>query len=237
MVTLIQQQQGLINLNRYRHILFKNLADFLISNELKYDAELAYKAYITLAPDTIWAARYSLELLELLEQQGKYSASRALKQNYVKQFGLNSTFWQKAHAAKGNESLTPREINDEILPNLLRFSYQHSRRLYANAQRLTAKSKRRKAFENTSVALATYLELAKLPQANYQKNKPELSKSLLADELLFGDANFEAQQYQQALKTYQLIAYKKELVISVVENDESKLGLKAASTQLTFYFE
>ncbi|PKG82575.1 hypothetical protein CXF85_13925 [Colwellia sp. 75C3] len=235
LVALTKQQQGLTNLTLYRHILFKNLADFLIKNELKYDAELAYKAYITLAPNTIWAARYSLALLELLEQQGKYSASRALKQNYVKQFGLNSTLWQKAHAAKSNQSLTQREINDEILPNLLRFSYQHSRRLYANAQRLTAKNKRRLAFVNTSLALATYLELAKLPQANYQKNKPKLSKSLLADELLFADANFEAQQYQQALKTYQLIAYKKELEISVVEHDESKLGLKGKSTQLTFY--
>ncbi len=239
LVSLIKQQQGLTNLKLYRHILFKNLADFLISNELKYDAELAYKAYITMAPNTIWAARYSLTLLELLEQQGKYSASRALKQNYVKQFGLNSTFWQKAHAAKGNESLTQHEINNEILPNLLRFSYQHSRRLYANAQRLTAKNKRRKAFVDTSLALATYLELAKLPQANYQKNKPKLSKSLLADELLFADANFEAQQYQQALSTYQLIAYKKEFIVTLAasgsSSQESSKASYTASTPLIFH--
>lgn len=230
LVALTKQQQGLTNLNLYRHVLFKNLADFLISNELKYDAELAYEAYITIAPNTIWAARYSLALLALLEQQGKYSASRTLKQNYVKKFGFNSTFWQKAHAAKGNESLTQHEINDEILPNLLRFSYQHSRRLYANAQRLTAKDKRRKAFVDTSLALATYLELAKLPQANYQKNKPTLSKSLLADELLFADANFEAEQYQQALSAYQLIAYKRELIVTSAASSASN----QASTPLTF---
>ncbi|KGJ95009.1 tetratricopeptide repeat protein [Colwellia psychrerythraea] len=226
LVALIKQQQGLTNLQLYRHILFKNLADFLISNELKYDAELVYKAYITLEPDSIWAARYSLELLALLEQQGKYSASRTLKQNYVKQFGLQSTFWQKAHAAKVNESLTQREINDEILPHLLDFSYQHSRRLYAQAQRLTTKNKRRIAFINTSLALETYLSLAKLPQANYQKNKPKLSKSLLADELLFADANFEAQQYPQALSTYQLIAYQKEFKVT--------LGKIIGSKPLTF---
>jgi TolA-binding protein len=235
LVSLITNQQGLTHLTLYRHILFKSLADFLISNELKYDAELAYKAYITMAPDTIWAARYSLELLELLEQQGKYSASRSLKQSYVKQFGINSPFWKKAYSARGNKNLTQYDINDEVLPNLLRFSYQHSRRLYAKAQGLIAKNKRRTAFINTSLSLATYLELAKLPQANYQKNKPKLSKSLLADELLFADANFEAQQYQQALTAYQLIAYKKELVISVVENDESKFGLKSTSTPLMFY--
>jgi TolA-binding protein len=235
LVSLIEQQQGLTNVKLYRHILFKNLADFLISNELKYDAELAYKAYITMAPNTLWAARYSLALLELLEQQGKYSASRALKQNYVKQFGLNSTFWQKAHAAKGNENLTQHEINNEILPNLLRFSYQHSRRLYANAQRLTAKNKRRKAFVDTSLALATYLKLAKLPQANYQNNKPTLSKSLLADELLFADANFEARQYQQALSTYQLIAYKKEFIVTLAASGSSRQKSSKVTTPITFY--
>lgn len=220
LLSLTKQQKQLSNLPLYRHILFKNLADFLVSNALKYDAELTYKAYIKLAPDSIWAARYSLELLKLLEQQGKYSASRLLKQNYVKQFGLNSSFWQKAHADK--ESVRQHEINDEVLPNLLAFSYQHSRRLYAQAQRLTAKNKRRKAFINTSLALETYLALAKLPQANYQKNKPKLSKSLLADELLFADANFEAQQYHQALSTYQLIAYQKEFTINLDDSKKPK---------------
>lgn len=219
LVALTKQQQGLTHLKLYHHILFKNLADFLISNELKYDAELTYQAYISIAPDTIWAARYSLALMELFKEQGKYSASRTLKQNYVKQFGLNSTFWQKAHAALGNENLTRHEVNEEILPNLLGFSYQHSRRLYANAQGFKAKNKRRKAFVETSLALATYLELAKLPQANYQQNKPKLSKGLLADELLFADANFEAQQYQQALTTYQVIAYEKVLKVNLQNND------------------
>jgi len=230
LVSLTKQNKALINLNLYSHILFKNLADFLIKNELKYDAELTYKAYIAMAPDTIWAARYSLALLKLLEEQGKYSASRTLKQSYVKQFGIHSPFWKKAHAAKGDESLTEREINNEILPNLLRFSYQHSRRLYANAQRLTAKEKRRKAFINTSNALSTYLEFAKLPQANYQQNKPKLSVSLLADELLFADANFEAQQYQLALTTYQLIAYNKELIVSLTNSESNE-----PPTALTFH--
>ncbi|ALO33710.1 hypothetical protein CMT41_02505 [Colwellia sp. MT41] len=235
LVSLVKQQQGLTNLKLYQHILFKNLAEFLMSNELKYDAELAYQAYIDIAPNTIWAARYSLALMALLEQQGKYRASRVLRQNYGKQFGLNSRFWQQAYAAKGHGNLTQREIEHEILPNLLRFSYQHSRRLYAHAQGLTAKSKRRKAFVKTSLALATYLELAQLPQANYLQNKPKLSKSLLADELLFADANFEAQQYQQALTAYQVIAYRKELKVNLQSSDaNSSLLLNNELTTKTF---
>lgn len=219
LVALTKKQNTLTHMNLYRHLLFSNLADFLIENELKYDAELTYKAYIALAPNTIWAARYSISLMDLLQQQGKYSASRKLQRNYVKQFGLNSVFWQTAHEANGTKALTSYEINEEILPNLLSFSYQDSRRLYANAQRLKPGSKRLKAFAKTSASLSTYLSLAKLPQANYQKNKPKQSESLLADELLFADANFEAKQYQQALKTYQLIAYNKEIVVSLALDD------------------
>ncbi|MBU2870783.1 hypothetical protein [Colwellia sp. E2M01] len=222
LVALTVKQKSLQHLSLYRHILFKNLADFLVSNELKYDAELTYQAYIKMEPNTIWAARYSLVLLDLLEQQGKYSASRALKQSYVQQFGINSQFWQIAHTAQNVERLTAYEINTEILPNLIRFSYQHSRRLYANAQSLKAGEQRRKAFADTSSALAIYLELANLPQADYQKNKPKLSKSLLADELLFADANFEAHQYKAALNAYELIAYNK--IINVSLTDKLALG-------------
>ncbi|TYK65403.1 tetratricopeptide repeat protein [Colwellia echini] len=217
LVALTVKQKSLPHLSLYRHILFKNLADFLVNNELKYDAELTYQAYIKMEPNNIWAARYSLILLDLLEQQGKYTASRTLKQNYVKQFGIHSQFWLQAHKSNSSERLTADEINREILPNLLRFSYQHSRRLYAHAQQLKAGKERRKAFADTSTALATYLELANLPQSNYEKNKPKLSKSLLADELLFADANFEAEQYEEALNAYELIAYNKIFDVSLTD--------------------
>lgn len=222
LMRLTKSQKSLPQLKLYHHILFKNLAEFLISNELKYDAELTYQSYIAIAPTSIWAARYSLALLELQQQQGKYNAARALKQNYVKQFGLHSRFWQYIPSDKVTQASAKHEAEQEVLPNLLRFSYQHSRRLYVNAQQIKSVNKRKRAFSKTAQSLATYLALAKLPQANYQQNKPELSKSILADEMLFADANFEAQQYQQALTTYQQIAYNKELAISLDDIEVTK---------------
>ncbi len=215
LVALTKQQESLTQLNLYRHILFKNLAEFLVSNELKYDAELTYQSYITLAPTSIWAARYSVALLTLQQQQGKYSAARRLKQLYVKQFGLNSRFWQEIQDDKITPITDKQEAEQEVLPNLVRFSYQHSRRLYVDAQQIKPGNKRKNAFAKTAQSFATYLALVKLEQANYQKNKPKLSKSILDDEMLFADANFEAQQFQRALSTYQQIAYNKELVFSL----------------------
>jgi len=215
LVTLTKQQKSLPQLKFYHHILFKNLAEFLISNELKYDAELTYQSYIALEPTSIWAARYSLALLELQQQQGKYSAARALKKSYVRQFGLDSRFWQETQGKTRTQELAKNEAVQEVLPNLIRFSYQHSRRLYANAQKIKSTNKRKKAFSKTAQSFATYLALVRLPQANYQINKPKLSQSILADEMLYADANFEAQQYQQALTSYQKIAYNNELVFSL----------------------
>jgi len=222
LVTLTKPQNALTELHLYHHILFENLAEFLIKNELKYDAELTYQSYISLAPTSIWAARYSLDLLNLQQQQGKYTAVRALKQSYVKQFGLHSRFWQEADSNKAIQAAAKNEAEQEVLPNLLRFSYQHSRRLYANAQQIKSTNKRQGAFSKAAQSLTTYLAIAKLPQANYQQNKPKLSKSIIADEMLFADANYEAKQYQQALITYQQIAYNKVLDISLDDIEATK---------------
>jgi len=76
----------------YRHLLFKNLANFLIENELKHDGELTYQAYIERYSGSLWASRFSIELLSLYQQQGKYSAARTLQQQYVQRYGLTSQF-------------------------------------------------------------------------------------------------------------------------------------------------
>lgn len=191
LVALVNDNQSLPYIGLYQHVLFANLATFLLDKKLNHDAELAYQAYIDLAPNNIWAARFSLDLLDLFQQQGKFTAMHQLKQNYVNQYGLNSAFWLNASTAH----------QSELLPHLLSFSDEHSRRLYANAQTLQG-NERINAFAKAASALNTYLQLAQLPQA-----KPLLSKDIIHDQYLFADANFEAKQYQAALDSYYAIAY------------------------------
>lgn len=200
-----QQKQNYLYL--YRHVLFKNLVDFLLENSLKYDAELTYQAYLMLAPNNIWAARYSLELIELYHQQGKYQAVRDLKIQYVQQYGLQSNFWKEGLTASRADVIDEALLMSEILPNLLTFSYQHSRYLYAQAQSEKIAVKRVQSFANTTQWLGKYLSLAKQPQAIPLVAKLALSQGLLADEFLYADASFEAQYYQQALNSYEYIAY------------------------------
>jgi len=96
---------------------------------------------------------------------------------------------------------------------LLTFSYQQSRRLYASAQQQALGEQRRQEFSNAADSLATYLSIAKLAQSNAVQStsvQAQFSDGLLADEMLYADACFEAQRYQQALTSYQYLAYNKQ---------------------------
>jgi len=176
----------------YEHVLFENLANFLIKKDLKSDAKLTYKAYLQLARGNIWSARYSLALLDMYHREGKFASMHQLKSSYIDNFGLEGEFWNKASST----------VKIELLPHLLQFSDEHARRQYARAQKLEQSESRVESFSEAAIALATYLKLAKLPQA-----KDLLTKYILTDEYLYADANFEAQQFTKALKSYESIAY------------------------------
>ncbi|WP_298442744.1 tetratricopeptide repeat protein [uncultured Ferrimonas sp.] len=192
LLQLIKQQPDSTQLPRYQHLLFANLAEFLLQKELIHDAQRSYNAYITLAPNSIWAARYSQPLLQLYQRQGKFAAMRQLQRHYLQQYGLSSDFWQQASSQQ----------QQELLPHLLKFADQHSRRLYASSQQLTDGTARARGFANAASAFAVYLQLAQLPQA-----QALLSRPIEADRYLMADAHFEAQQYAPALRQYQQLAY------------------------------
>ena len=192
LVKLVKKQHSSQYLALYQHVLFENLAKFLLNKELKSDAELTYKAYINLEKDNIWSARYSLALLDIYHRDGKFSSMHQLKNNYIKQYGLEGKFWHQ----------TSLSIQDELLPHLLKFSDEHARRVYAHAQSQSQGKVRVEDFSEAAAALATYLQLAKLPQA-----ADLITRDVLTDEYLYADANFEAQQYIKALKSYEDIAY------------------------------
>ncbi|MGJ8693670.1 MAG: tetratricopeptide repeat protein [Thalassotalea sp.] len=203
-ISLSQQQQvkSLIELlNRtelesenikFDHLLFDNLAKFLLEKKLKHDAILTYQAYLDYAPNTMAAARFSLALMALHQQNNQFVALKQLKARFVNTYGLNSTFWQQATHQQKNE----------VLPYLTDFSLGHSRRLYANAQILESDVARQHAFVETAAWLKTYLDLVA-----YNNQQIEVVNLAPQEHFLFAEASFEAQHYQPALASYQMLAY------------------------------
>lgn len=237
LVALIKAHQkrhkGDTFLHLYRHTLFTNLYNFLLKNGLAHDAELTYQAYFKLDPNNIWAARFTLTLIDLYQQQGKHQAARQLKINYVQQYGLQSAFWQQGMAANSTTGVNSTLLIKEVLPNLLTFSYQHSRYLYAQAQSLAKGAARINAFANTAHWLGIYLSLAKHPQVIELATKLQLSQSVLADELLYADASFEAEHFQQALNSYEYIAYQAKAAPLATNIDQLKAIRKEAAYAAT----
>ncbi|WP_028117453.1 tetratricopeptide repeat protein [Ferrimonas senticii] len=207
-ISLSQQQQAatlveLVNgntplplLRHYQPLLFANLAQFLWDNQLQVAAEQSYLAYIELAPNNLWAARYSLRLMTWYQRQGKFDSMFTLQRQFLQRYGLASTFWHSAD----------QDSQAELLPKLLEFADDHSRRLYAAAQAQTAQSAteqqaQQQAFAHAADALDDYLKLAQLAAP------AQLPRPLAQDQYLYAEARFAAMQYRLALNAYQQLAY------------------------------
>ncbi|WP_111979242.1 tetratricopeptide repeat protein [Algibacillus agarilyticus] len=200
LLTLIKQHESKM-LSKYQHILFDNLAQFLIKKDLKLDAELTYEDYIDLNTHSIWAARFNLKLMDLWLKRGDFPSVRELKENYVLTYGHESDFW-----------LSSSETTKvELLPHLLSFSLAHARSLYVKAQAIPNKqdllAERQTQFSLSATWLKRYLDLARLPIANDKLTSPFINELYL-----YADASFEAGAYYQALSTYEEVAYKHALL-------------------------
>jgi tetratricopeptide (TPR) repeat protein len=201
LVELLNQQQPLQkNRLAFEHVLFKNLADFLVEKGLEHDAILTYQAYLDYAPNTLWAAKFSLVLIDLYKQKNQFSKVKTIKDRFVDYYGLTSHFWQQA-----NE-------NDRgyVLPYLSEFSLVKSRQLYAHAQELEGDKERIYAFGKTVLWLKKYLNLVEYSNKQItQQNLEVTEKPNLATQeyFLYADANFEAKQYEKALNIYKMLAY------------------------------
>jgi TolA-binding protein len=201
LVALIKRQQSMPMVTvTFEHILFKNLADFLLEKGLAHDAILTYQAYLNYAPHSLWAANFSLALIDIHQQKNQLSKVKAIKERFVEYYGLTSTFWQQAHQ------------NDKayVLPHLFAFSLAKSLKLYAYAQELEDEKARVNAFRTTALWLKKYLDIVEYSNGqNIPKGRENIDKPNLATQeyFLYAEANFEAQQYEKALKIYKMLAY------------------------------
>ena len=180
------------NISYFEHILFANLALFLQEQKLHHDARNTYQAYLKYATDTLWAARFTLALIELYQQNNNFAQIKRLKSDYVSQFGLQGQFWSQASVSD----------KKEVLPHLLAFSLAHSRILYAKAQDVFDDTSREQQFKLTAQALQGYLELADISEKLAFKQV-----SVMTEQYLYADASFEAKQYENALVMYLKLAY------------------------------
>ena len=208
----LHTKEAKANLAKFDHILFDNLANFLFEKSLKHDAMLTYQAYLAYAPDTLSAARFNLTLIELNRKQNQFATVKALKQRFIRFYGLNSVFWQQANA----------EAKQEVSEPLTDFSLAHSRHLYAKAQIIGDDKARIMAFTETAAELKKYLAIIA-----YRDQQTQTRNLAIQEHYLFADANFEAAQYQTAFSTYQLLAYDPQYSAYIGQHKQTEAELTA----------
>lgn len=191
---LKRQMKQNTNLNiSFEHILFENLANFLLEKKLAYDAILTYKAYLDYSPNSFFSAKFSLVLIDLYRQKNQFTQIRKLKERFVTTYGLASTFWQQSNGRQ----------KDYALPFLFEYSLAKARRLYDYAQNLEEDRQRQSAFTETAIWLKKYLDIV-----TFSNDKKDKNTNLATQEyFLYAEANFEAQQFNEALKIYKMLAY------------------------------
>jgi len=233
---LNRQQSNLALADTFEHVLFQNLAHFLLEKELEHDAVLTYQSYLAYSPHSLWAAKFSLALIDLHQQKNQFAKIKTLKERFVDYYGLTSTFWQQEN----------KESKRYALPHLLTFSLAKSRSLYAHAQGLENNDERVPAFAETATWLKKYLDIVAFnntllaqnesinedksegenggkhdiqPIKNLRSQQPNITGKLpthIAGDLpnlatqeyfLYAEANYEAQQYKKALAVYKMLAY------------------------------
>ncbi len=180
----------------YQHLLTRYFAEFLIAKSLPLDAQKVYEDYVDAHQQSLWAARFSMKLLDLYALLGDKKRHWLLKQSYVNNYGFDSDLWQSSDEG----------VRQILLPNLTVFSHQYARRFYALAQATKAKTLRKQGFEKAASWLSRYLDFAEHDLATDER-------PLAQDKFLLAEASYESEQFEQALLYYQTLAYDKDLSV------------------------
>jgi tetratricopeptide (TPR) repeat protein len=196
-------------LRKFEHLLFENLANFLIEKKLVHDAVLTYENYLDYAPNSFWGTRFSLALIDLYQQKNQFVKIRNIKKRFVNFYGLDSLFWEESNTQE----------KDYALPYLSAFSLAEGHYLYAYAQELEGDEERRSYFATTAIWFKKYLDVATFA------NKKKTKKTNLSthEYFLYAEASFEAQHFKEALNVYKMLAYSplyKNKEITITSNEK-----------------
>lgn len=181
------------SLTEFQHVLFQNLADFLIKKKLVHDAILTYENYVDYAPDSFGALQFSLALIDLYQQKNQFIKVKKIKTRFVQTYGLDSLFWEQSNVKERSYAL----------PLLSKFSLAKSRYLYAESQEVEEYKERKHSFANTALWFKKYLDIVAVSNKETAKN---INLSM-QEYFLYAEANFEAEHFKEALNTYKMLAY------------------------------
>ncbi len=172
----------------YEIVVYDRYSDLLVSKEQYSDAIDVYERYIALHPDSRWAPRYHIAIIDTLQKAGFTSTIVERKAAFVRDYSITGTYWQQASAEDRQYLLT------ELEPLLTELANRH----YVIAQRVKKANKPEEARKEFQAAADYYAAfVATFPR---HPDTPDMV-------FLLAETHVELQQWPQAIEAFERVAY------------------------------
>lgn len=187
----------------YQHMIYRQLGEWYLAKELYSDAAETYSHYINAFPDSAHGPGFAVARMEVYKLGGFADEILPSKEQFVRQYGIHSDYWQAASAGHRDEL---RSFLDTFLDELS--SYYHAEgqallRASAEYERLSRAGKRpRNRPDNPQAALLTAADY-------YQQYILTFADSPRRAEMTYlkAEALYEAGDLPGAISAYENVAY------------------------------
>ena len=191
----------------YEHLLYRSLGDLYLEQERFRDSADTYRHYVKVYPDTDLAPAFSGRAIEVYQLGDFPSLILPAKEEYVESYGAYSQFWKN----RSDDQRAP------IIPYLKTYLVELSSYYHAEAQALKAANISYQAKRASGKRLDPVKDKKPAPaKPNYVKAAElygEFAFTFPNDEkvpeqiFLQGEAYFEAELFDLAVQSYELVAY------------------------------
>jgi TolA-binding protein len=170
----------------YGYLVYRSLAAIYLKQERYSDAAAALTGFVDAHPEHPQAPAFQMQAVAALEAGGFASQALALRESYVKRFGLDQSYWKKQSAASQAPAV------DYLRDSTWMLAQQH----HALAQNKTASAADRAA--STASAVEDY--------RRYLQYFPKDARAPQA-QFLLGDLLYESGDLPAAIQAYEAAAY------------------------------
>ncbi|GAA5217521.1 tetratricopeptide repeat protein [Corallincola platygyrae] len=186
----------------WQHLLYQHLAEYQFGKELYQQSAETYLTYIDNHSNTLWAAQFDIRVLDIYREAGFITLIRPEKERFVILWGKRSEFWQQSNP----------DVREQLSPHLHQFllelgQYYHAR---AQTQKQSLRTGQASASAQEQQVTAEKVYAGYRQAADWHLQFLEtfpLDPKTPEIRFLMAEAHYEAQDYNEAIAAYELVAY------------------------------
>ncbi len=183
----------------YQPLLYRQLGNFYLEREFYRDAANTFAQYSEVNPQSHLGPQFAVQRIEVLRQGGMAQMMLPAKEEFVRNYGVNSEFWQQQ---------SPEQRERLVVPTLATYLDELSSFYHSQAQTLLAQQKAFEAGRGPRPAepAGPYFETA---AEYYQQHIDTFPDSPRLAEVTFlkAEAHYQAGALQPAVDAYEQVAY------------------------------